>query len=664
MANESNQNILELLGLLTPPLQDEGGSTPPEILEYLRNYGTGNMNTKDPNRLMQPVSSGNVQATHWTQALAHVMDAYNRQRMLGQHNQLLMQNRRQGVTPPAGPNAPPPPQVQPPRVQPPNNQPPNNQTPPSTFDLGGITQPGFHIDNPQDLFNVNPNGAPDVGGADQMADVNNAGLTGMGGMLGQVANTMRGQSYFDPNARVPPNRPDDPANDRINWWQLPTGDSNTPPPTDNIITGSNPDRQPPSEETPPTRQPPGSLETPPGITLEDTGRRHIDGMPVFRQEDYNLLATFPRTQPFRSGMSQEQQLALLHFPPDQRKAIEDSHALQYTPQFTDVLGGRRWIIPATQETGFIPTPMISQIRTPSGLQLQSVTMFDRNGRRQTFVLDPSDNPPPNSQILPGNEQPPGQDLPGSEQPASRRIAGQFGQRAEDELVGQTARQETARQYSQGQAQVVQEAVNRSAPANQVLQITEHIQNLLNTPGANQRLTGRLAEPWMQAVRDVNAMFVSAGRAAPLNPNQVTIGELLDKLGILLAAPASHQLTNRPTQFDFQSFIRTNPNLVTSPDGARMMVSIIRGFAERDRAIAEYAGRFQQERGPTGDSRGFIEGLHRVYDQHMSNIGRMMVDNGLPLDRGFRLDGYEYIGSRTDNPRDRTLWRPINRGNQQ
>ncbi|MDH7790731.1 hypothetical protein [Ochrobactrum sp. AN78] len=74
-------------------------------------------------------------------------------------------------------------------------------------------------------------------------------------------------------------------------------------------------------------------------------------------------------------------------------------------------------------------------------------------------------------------------------------------------------------------------------------------------------------------------------------------ELVGKLGTQFASTAASGMTSRPTQFDFQTFLKNNPGLALSEKGNRAMIDIYKQQAQQKIDLAHMA---QSYKGHTAD----------------------------------------------------------------
>lgn len=141
---------------------------------------------------------------------------------------------------------------------------------------------------------------------------------------------------------------------------------------------------------PPIPTPNAPLNTPSGQP-QIPPRIGISGLPILEANRFQNTAP-PPPPPFY-GLNREQILALQHYPPEFRTQYMQQLQQQWTPQYTDTIGGRMWIVPATGQRGFTPQPHYGEQQGPNGQSVQTVTLWTPDGRPETFELAPTGRPP-------------------------------------------------------------------------------------------------------------------------------------------------------------------------------------------------------------------------------------------------------------------------------
>jgi hypothetical protein len=423
----------------------------------------------------------------------------------------------------------------------------------------------------------------------------------------------------------------------------------------------------PSNRQPPGNQPP-TFETPPPAGEED----RTSNMRVISQDQLQSILnnSYPRPAPFRFGMTEDQSMALRGLSQQERTDYRKDLEYQWTPQYTEVTGGRRWIVPATGEVGFTPTPHFDHIIGTGGVRVPTVTLHDQFGRATTYVLEPGTtqtNPNANTQTQPNSQAPPTsgnlQTPPGITAENSNIFTrGVFGQAA-DAATLLKHREGIATSSATSLNTQMNELRERGDLARQTTDILNGLESLLNRP--EQIMTGELAERWMQFTRTVNGVLRAAGAEPFFDESTVSVMEAIQKLNTFLGSAAARQLTNRPTQFDFQAFLGANPGLRSSPEGSRLMIAVLRSMAERDIQLGTMALNRLSRGGRTGDLGDVGTEIDRIYrTQSLDLADRILNTTGVHIPTGFRWGNRQYVGptaiTGTAPIRNPNNWRIISR----
>lgn len=448
------------------------------------------------------------------------------------------------------------------------------------------------------------------------------------------------------------------------------------------------------------------------------------GMPYYDPNNLgtNFRPQLPPGPPPNLGFTPEQWAYISRLPNDQRQAQIEMQTRNYTPTFTEIAGaGRYWTIPATGQSGFIPTPRYGQQQTALG-PVDTVTIFGMDGRRQTFILDATgeqrdnrapaapgidtstimdraNNPPaPVAPAAPNQPTPaPGQpapapttelrgttgadDIGGAGTPPAAPIVPNFVPPAGQEVLNsglfdnpvyQQSVQERRRIAADDAASTAGVAGTMSEiegyagqlpEGQQTLGIVNMLEGLLDTPQGRDRMTGQYAEQWLNFTRSINGVLRAGGRPPMFDESIVSASEAIQKLNTYLGSAAARGLTNRPTQFDFQAFLAANPGLATSDAGSRLMIQVLRGMAQRQVDLAQTASRVRTGSVGTGNISRWENERNQAYDRHTSNMARMIIDAARndPHNRMNIPRGFRYNGREytgEGNWRDHRNWRTL------
>lgn len=446
--------------------------------------------------------------------------------------------------------------------------------------------------------------------------------------------------------------------------------------------------------------PPGSGPPPPGLDIR--------GAPAGRitQEQANELSrgTYPTPPPADLGLPRNVYMEMLALPQAERESHMAARRFQYQPIYEEAPGGRRWTVPATGETGYIPTPRYHMMPDGAGGSIQAVTITDVNGRTRTYTLEPNagqpaatrrmnlglgDVPPPGETVPPAGERAP----PAGERvaqgdiyeplpPGSHYLEQPFFQRGQE----LKRRRDQADIIGRGAAQTVEEARSRGGEAVQLRQLAALMQELENLPGTDRIIEGPVGQRLRAFQTQWNAFFQAGGapnHALTFDRDPITAAEAISALSTRLAALGARDLSNRPTQFDFQRYLAANPDVMSSRFGRQFIGQLIRSQTERTIALADLAQGWGA-RDPAEWPRARDEVLNRysiiihngtLFDRNANNIrfdphtGRAEIRPDRAATRGQILNGYQYTGpdndpAATENPNnwhqvdvnDQSTWR--------
>lgn len=809
--------IMDLLGGLNQPQTQENILIQQEIAKNLLDRN---------NRVLQPVGPDAYKATHWSQGIADMLNAISGTNMINRNDR----QRIDDISRQPAPAGPPQNNVPPPNLTP---RPTNFSEAPTDQGAGGNNAPTvFRSATGQDLtqitgpsgaqFTVHPTHADRFTGF--LADLHERGYNVDGGQSGGYANrNIRGTNR--------PSRHRDGAAIDVNWGRNREGTMGDIPADvarelarkHGLIWGGDfrsrsPDPMhfeidpnfrapqvaaaplPVAERSitsfagaiPPDRMNlggplPNDSEAAPVVQTADRAapqnnppaprdtynnpvprRMGASGNPIFTPDDFR--PTHPSPPPFNYGMTADQVRALRSAPDREYKQIMEQMARQWEPQYTEMQGGRRWIVPATGQTGFIPTPKYDHIEA-NGAKIPVVTIYGADGRRQTYELEPTGeqtvtapeqapiapqapaavapvapeapvaappapvapqvpaapeapigpaggfNPPtPNARLndyfqnpnnvlspnvgpdttntapteLPGivtgqanpnisaappvvpNAAPIAPTAPAPVRPepriappiapplpnAARKswLDGPTFTRAREIAIDQGEKKISADNRMTAREETIKEDIQTGHAASGTRAIIAQIRELENTPGIDRLFTGPGAETVLNTRAGINSVLRAAG-LPEWDQQMVAAGETLRKLNTMLGSVGARQLTNRPTQFDFQAFLKANPGLMTSPSGRRVVTEILSNMVERDIATGNAATAY---RGPAENwprERDRIALQYRpivagnVLDSTMSNVkfdlNTGQIQMGPPV-RGQIIGGnngesHQYIG---------------------
>jgi hypothetical protein len=115
----------------------------------------------------------------------------------------------------------------------------------------------------------------------------------------------------------------------------------------------------------------------------------------------------------------------------------------------------------------------------------------------------------------------------------------------------------------------------------------HTINTLNvmeqalTAGGAHITTGPGAEQWLHFKQAANNMFPGLFQGVPES-------EVITKLNAQLASQAAKAMTARPSQLEFRAFMQNNPGLMTSVQGTKILINVLRQASEQDIKLSRLA----------------------------------------------------------------------------
>lgn len=154
----------------------------------------------------------------------------------------------------------------------------------------------------------------------------------------------------------------------------------------------------------------------------------------------------------------------------------------------------------------------------------------------------------------------------------------------------------AAKQTQAQAEKIGEetggAVGKSAgdaiaqggkPAQMALNELNTIQDSLSFGGR-----GVSSGPWADRVVKLKETLNGLGLDSSWVQNGLPESEVITKLNSQLASAASRQMTARPTQFEFKTWLQNNPGMLTSKEGTMALISIMKQNYQQDVGLGQVA----------------------------------------------------------------------------
>lgn len=459
------------------------------------------------------------------------------------------------------------------------------------------------------------------------------------------------------------------------------------------------DRSAPQDNPPPARD----------MSNRPLGRA---GLPIFNPE-VDFRPTFPTPPPDDFGLTPQQSMDLDNLSERAYKRKVESLSRQWEPQYTDTAGGRRWIVPATGQTGFIPTPKYDHVEA-NGAKVPVVTIYDAYGRSYTYEQAPSgeisqlpgaQTTAPNAAPAPVTPQaapnavvepeiapnaapapvappvtpnaptldniPPLPNAPPAP-PAARKswLDGPTFTRAREIARTEEEKKTSLVARAGAREEPIKQAIEVGNEASRTQAVVDQLRELENLPGLARLPTGPGAETILNARTGINMALQAAG-LPQWDAEMVAAGEALRKLNTILGSVGARQLTNRPTQFDFQAFLKANPGMLVSSQGRRFLTEILGQMSARDVELGNAASAYRGRAEDWPKVRDEIMLRHRpvingnVLDATVSNSRFNATTGQLEFSRPVRGmivgnpqgESFQYIG-RTGNAQDgrnETLW---------
>jgi hypothetical protein len=117
-------------------------------------------------------------------------------------------------------------------------------------------------------------------------------------------------------------------------------------------------------------------------------------------------------------------------------------------------------------------------------------------------------------------------------------------------------------------------------------------------------------PGADAIMKVKESLVNTGLA---DPNAAGPTEILQHVGTMLAQQQAKALTSRPTQFDFGTMLRNDPNASMSLAGSHALINLGIQDANRDMELGHAAYGWMAKNGPNSDPTSF-DSVVQSYDK--------------------------------------------------
>lgn len=166
-------------------------------------------------------------------------------------------------------------------------------------------------------------------------------------------------------------------------------------------------------------------------------------------------------------------------------------------------------------------------------------------------------------------------------------AGQLAAQGTPQAISAAAQKAAAEKTAGGMAELNLEPVKETVTHGQTAQSALNYLNLMDqigrAPDAAHLNTGPLAHDILKAKQFFKDTF-------GYDMGGIVTGESIDKLNGFLASVAAKELTNRPTQFDFKTFLERNPGIEISPEGRQALIDGLRDVYRQDVQLSKLASK--------------------------------------------------------------------------
>lgn len=317
--------------------------------------------------------------------------------------------------------------------------------------------------------------------------------------------------------------------------------------------------------------------------------------------------TFPDPPPANWGLTKQQMRGMQFLPPEMAQVMLQNRAQLYQPIYTEVEGGKRWIVPATGQTGFIGEPKYDKLKvgdvevptvmrpSPDNGQYTNPQLLipgvggqggapgaggvpGPSGDGSKATLTPISPTPGATPTQGGNLFRPGMKL------EDAKTIEDFQEYQRQQSAASKARDFAGTEGAKEVLKPISEAVETGNEAGKTLRLLDAVKSLEALPGTKDMHTG----PWAEKILNVNKILTDLGLPQIQSTDANTSAEVLNKIGIILATQATKELTSRPALLEFQKNLEANPNIFLTPDGRRTMVDFISQVSKQNMEIGKLA----------------------------------------------------------------------------
>jgi hypothetical protein len=197
------------------------------------------------------------------------------------------------------------------------------------------------------------------------------------------------------------------------------------------------------------------------------------------------------------------------------------------------------------------------------------------------------------------------------------------------------------------------------PARQKLNTLAVMEDAIDRAGPNLS-TGPGADFWLKAKQTAQNLFPS------LDIKGLPESEVVSKLNAQLAAEAAKSMTSRPSQLEFNAFMKNNPGLMTSVKGTKYLINVLKQTTQQDIGLRRLAmdpantnkwqnvedNYYKQNPIKSPFTGNAITGDEKIETPPVMPTAAPAA-SGPPV--GFVRNGYRFKGG---NPNTREAWEPV------
>ena len=267
-----------------------------------------------------------------------------------------------------------------------------------------------------------------------------------------------------------------------------------------------------------------------------------------------------RFPPMPPPMSQQELMHINQLPPNLQQQYLSARTARFTPQTFDTELGTHWALPNGQ-TGFINKPKYDKMKV-GDVEVPTRTIRDpQTGESVTQFQLPGGNGKGNSWGTIEDLQNKQADMEASKK-------------------GKVASAEAGAKLGTAP---MEGGIEAAQSARKQIPLLDVISAIDEMPATANIHTGKYADQILGFQQTVNDILPGT-----FDKNAIANAEALKKANVNLASALAKGLTNRPTQYDFKTFISSTPGIENSPMGRKVLSSLYRTMAQQDIDIGKFA----------------------------------------------------------------------------